>query len=413
MKRNNNKIYAMMLMLGLAAASMTSCSDDDKQSDLYGAVIPSSVEFNLSQDKQQLIYTDATGAKCLPMIKGETLQLEYTMLPENTTFRDAVWSSSNDDFATISDEGLVTAVDGDGYSIVQIAPVGLYEGSGINANLKVVVSKEMRQATSIAVTSDKDEIYSGDNLQMTATIAPDNSTYKTVKWSVDDENAASIDPMTGVLTGKEASAILTPVKVIATALDGSGVVGEKTVNIRKVVAPEDVTIDQTYSADKGYVCALNEKSLSLNYTTVPAECTTSQIVWTSSDENVATVADGVVTFKGFGTVEITATTPATGKSSTIKLNIPAGLIRETFHNENHYSIYDAKQSGNGTSTSMLWVRVRVARISRLLVEETTSTQVTISAQTVVMSSYMTCRRWHSEQAASPQPTRQFLSPSSS
>lgn len=354
MKRNNNKIYAMMLMLGLATASLTSCSDDDKQSDLYGAVIPSSVEFNLSQDKQQLIYTDATGAKCLPMIKGETLQLEYTMLPENTTFRDAVWSSSNDDFATISDEGLVTAVDGDGYSIVQIAPVGLYEGSGINANLKVVVSKEMRQATSIAVTSDKDEIYSGDNLQMTATIAPDNSTYKTVTWSVDDENAASIDPMTGVLTGKEASAILTPVKVIATALDGSGVVGEKTVNIRKVVAPEDVTIDQTYSADKGYVCALNEKSLSLNYTTVPAECTTSQIVWTSSNENVATVADGVVTFKGFGTVEITATTPATGKSSTIKLSIPAGLIRETFHNENHYSVYDAKQSGNGTSTSHEW-----------------------------------------------------------
>ena len=354
MKRNNNKIYAMMLMLGLATASLTSCSDDDKQSDLYGAVIPSSVEFNLSQDKQQLIYTDATGAKCLPMIKGETLQLEYTMLPENTTFRDAVWSSSNDDFATISDEGLVTAVDGDGYSIVQIAPVGLYEGSGINANLKVVVSKEMRQATSIAVTSDKDEIYSGDNLQMTATIAPDNSTYKTVKWSVDDENAASIDPMTGVLTGKEASSIVTPVKVIATALDGSGVVGEKTVNIRKVVAPENVTIDQTYSADKGYVCALNEKSLTLNYTTVPAECTTSQIVWTSSDENVATVADGVVTFKGFGTVEITATTPATGKSSTIKLNIPAGLIRETFHNENHYSVYDAKQSGNGTSTSHEW-----------------------------------------------------------
>ena len=51
MKRNNNKIYAMMLMLGLATASLTSCSDDDKQSDLYGAVIPSSVEFNLSQDK--------------------------------------------------------------------------------------------------------------------------------------------------------------------------------------------------------------------------------------------------------------------------------------------------------------------------------------------------------------------------
>ena len=354
MKRNNNKIYTIMLMMGLATASLTSCSDDDQQSDLYSAVIPSSVELNLSQDKQQLIYTDATGSKCFPLVKGETLQLEYTMQPEDITSKDAVWSSSNNDFATVTDNGLVTAVDGDGYSIVQIAPVGLYEGSGINANLKVVVSKEMRQATGIVVTSDKDEIYSGDNLQMTATITPDNSTYKTVKWSVDNEEAASIDPMTGVLTGKEASIILTPVKVTATALDGSGIVGEKTVNIRKVVSPEDITIDQTYSADNGYVCALNEKTLNLKYTTVPAECTTSQIVWTSSDENVATVADGVVTFKGFGAVEITATTPATGKSSSIKLNIPCGLIRETYHNPNHYSFYDGKHNGNGTSSSNVW-----------------------------------------------------------
>ena len=143
MKRNNNKIYTIMLMMGLVTASLTSCSDDDQQSDLYSAVIPSSVELNLSQDKQQLIYTDATGSKCFPLVKGETLQLEYTMQPEDITSKDAVWSSSNNDFATVTDNGLVTAVDGDGYSIVQIAPVGLYEGSGINANLKVVVSKEM------------------------------------------------------------------------------------------------------------------------------------------------------------------------------------------------------------------------------------------------------------------------------
>ena len=62
---------------------------------------------------------------------------------------------------------------------------------------------------------------------------------------------------------------------------------------------------------------------------------------------------GVVTFKGFGTVTITATTPD-GKSSSINLNIPVGLIRETFHNEKHYSLYNAKQSGNGTESSHVW-----------------------------------------------------------
>lgn len=332
-----------MLMMGLATAAMTSCSDDNEGGNLYSAVIPSKVEFNLPEAQQQLVYTDATGAKCLPLVKGETLQLQYTMTPEDVTYNDVVWTSSNVDFATVSDQGLVTAVNGDGYSIVQVAPVGLHEGSGINANLKVVVSSEMRKATAITVTSTSTEVYAGDTLHFCAFIAPDNSTYKTVKWSVDNEAAASIDPMTGILTAKQAEAATTPVKVIATALDGSGVVGEKSVNVKKIVSPESVAIDQTFSAANGYECALNEQTLNLGFTTVPAECTTSLLKWTSSDESIATVDAGVVSFKGFGKVTITAATPD-GKTSSIELNIPCGLVRETYRNENHYSFRPANAS---------------------------------------------------------------------
>ena len=352
MKRYNT-IYTMMLMLGLAVTSFTSCSDDDEGGNLYSAVIASSVEFNLAQDKQMLVYTDETGAQCLPLVKGETLKLDYTVTPDTVTYKDVVWTTSNADFVTVSDDGTVSAVDGDGYSIVQVAPVGLYEGSGISANLKVVVSSELRKATAIPVTSSADEVYAGDTLHMQASILPANSTYKTVKWSVDDENAASIDSKTGVLTAKQASAISTLVTVKATALDGSNVAGEKVIKVKRIVTPENVTIDQAYAAEKGYYCALNEKTLNLNYTTVPAECTTSLLKWSSSDESVATVDAGVVTFKGFGTVTITAATPD-GKSSSINLNIPLGLIRETFHNEKHYSLYNAKQSGNGTESSHVW-----------------------------------------------------------
>lgn len=338
-----NKIYTLMLTLGLTAVSLTSCSDDNESSSLYPAVIPAKVEFNLPEAQQQLIYTDATGAKCLPLVKGETLQLQYTMTPEDVTYNDVQWTSSNVDFATVSDQGLVTAVNGDGYSIVQVAPVGLHEGSGINANLKVVVSSEMRKATAITVTSTATEVYAGDTLHFCAFIAPANSTYKTVKWSVDNETAASIDPMTGILTAKQADAVTTSVKVIATALDGSGVVGEKSVNVKKIVAPESVAIDQAFSAANGYECALNEQTLNLAFTTVPAECTTSLLKWTSSDESIATVDAGVVSFKGFGKVTITAATPD-GKTSSIELNIPCGLVRETFRNESHYSLRPANSA---------------------------------------------------------------------
>ena len=332
-----------MLTLGLTAVSLTSCSDDNESSSLYPAVIPAKVEFNLPEAQQQLIYTDATGAKCLPMVKGETLQLNYTMTPEDVTYSDVIWSASNADFATVSDQGLVTAVNGDGYSVVQVAPVGLHDGSGINANLKVVVSAEMHKATAINVTSTSTEVYAGDTLHFCAFITPDNSTYKTVKWSVDNEAAASIDPITGILTAKQADAVITSVKVIATALDGSGVVGEKSVNVKKIVAPESVAIDQAFSAANGYECALNEQTLNLAFTTVPAECTTSLLKWTSSDESIATVDAGVVSFKGFGKVTITAATPD-GKTSSIELNIPCGLVRETFRNESHYSLRPANSA---------------------------------------------------------------------
>lgn len=337
-----NKVYTLMLMLGLATG-LTSCSEDETGHDLYSAIIPSSLEFNLDDAHRQLVYTDVTGAQCLPMVKGETLQLSYTMTPDDVTFKDVVWTASNASYATVTDQGLVTAVDGDGYSIIQVAPEALHSGSGINANLKIVVSNEMRRATAISVDASKDEIYAGDTLHMTAKIAPDNSTYKTVKWSVDGTSVADIDPTTGIMTAKEADAILSEVKVIATALDGSNVVGQKIIKVRKIVTPEDISIDQTYSASRGYYCALNEKTLNLNYTTVPAQSTTSKITWSSSDESVATVDAGVVTFKGFGAVTITATTP-NGKSSSIDLNVPVGLIRETYHNASHFSFYKASAS---------------------------------------------------------------------
>ena len=339
----NNSIYTAMMLLALGGVALTSCSDDNEGGNLYSAVIPSKVEFNLPEAQQQLVYTDATGAKCLPMVKGETLQLNYTITPEDITFKEVQWTSSNADFATVSDQGLVAAVNGDGYSVVQVAPVGLHEGSGINANLKVVVSAEMRKATAINVTSTSTEVYTGDTLHFSAFIAPANSTYRTVKWSVDNANAATIDPMTGIFTAKQTEAVTTPVKVVATALDGSGIVGEKTINVKKIVTPENVTIDQMYSSANGYECALNEQTLNLAFTTVPAECTTSLLKWTSSDESIATVDAGVVSFKGFGKVTISAATPD-GKTSSIELNIPCGLVRETYRNENHYSFRPANDA---------------------------------------------------------------------
>ena len=53
MKRYN-KIYTMMLMLGLAVTSFTSCSDDDEGGNLYSAVIPKSCGISVEAVAQRL-----------------------------------------------------------------------------------------------------------------------------------------------------------------------------------------------------------------------------------------------------------------------------------------------------------------------------------------------------------------------
>lgn len=341
-----------------ACLLLASCSDADSIPDVSPAYCAESITLDIPEELRQLIYVDNTGADVLPLVKGETVTLGYTLYPEDITYKNVVWTSSQTDVATVED-GTVSAISGNGmgYSVVSVTPVGMYPGSGVSSTLKVKVDNQLTQASEIYLSAGNEEVYEGETVNLTAEIMPENATYRTVKWTSSDESVATVG-QDGVVTGVKVSGNATSCKVTitATALDGSGITASYELTVKRIVDPEDVAIDQTFAAP-AYLCAVADKSVTLNYTTYPADCTTSLIEWTSSDENIATVKDGVVTFNqsgNFGDFTITAACPATGKTSSIKMSMPAGLIRELFHDPDNYTWYDAKQSGNGTSTSHEW-----------------------------------------------------------
>lgn len=336
---------------------VVSC-EDDETADLNSAIYPKSITLQVPENVKPLIYKDENGTDVLPLLKGEEVKLGYVMLPEEITFDEVAWTSSDESVAEVTPEGMVKAVNGNGetYSVIQVSPSVFYSGSGIYSALKVMVSNEMKKAESISLEVDAEEVYMGEQVQMHFTLLPEDATYKTVKWSSSDENIATVDD-NGVVTAKPIEALSKTVTITASSFDGSEVSASKELTILKAVQPENIEINQIYSADQGYGCAITEKTLKLKYTTTPADCTTSLIEWTSSDENIATVEQGVVTFNQeghFGEVTITATCPETGNKSSIKLNLEAGLIRELFHDKDNYNWYNAKQSGNGTSSSHVW-----------------------------------------------------------
>jgi len=158
---------------GIAASLCTmlflgSCSKDDDQTIVPPAIVPSSISFNLTDDINKQIYSDETGAKVLPLKVGQTVSLPYILEPDSATFKDVVWTSSNNSVATVDNYGTVSALssEGSGYSIIQVAPEGLYAGSGIYASLKIMVYSTVTSAESIEITSTADELFCGDTLHL-------------------------------------------------------------------------------------------------------------------------------------------------------------------------------------------------------------------------------------------------------
>gem|GEM_PF-1861895 len=153
----------------------------------------------------------------------------------------------------------------------------------------------------------------GDTLS--AVIAPANATNKTVNWSSSDETIATV--VNGVVTPVGVGTAI----ITVTTTDGS-FTASSVVNVSAPIPPVvDVTgvkLDQeTLNLTAGEADGL------LKATIEPANATDKDVIWSSSDETVATVVNGVVTPVGEGTAVISVTTKDGSFTATTTVNVAA------------------------------------------------------------------------------------------
>ena len=146
----------------------------------------------------------------LTLPAGQSETLIATILPENATNRFAVWSSSDESVATVSDNGTVTAVEDCRGGTATIT--ASCEGGTLTATCKVTVTVPV---TEVVLYNDNLSICLGDTYQLEASVRPAYATNQNISWSSSNTSVAAVNA-TGLVTAKAVGTAT----ITATSKDG-------------------------------------------------------------------------------------------------------------------------------------------------------------------------------------------------
>ena len=155
----------------------------------------------------------------LSMFIGEEQQIVPTIIQVGAT-TTLTWQSSNTTIATVSTDGTISALK-QGTTIITCTA-----HNGVSAQCEVTVNPVL--VNSITLNETAQELTVGENLQLSAIVAPDNATDKSVTWSSTNEAVAVVSE-SGLVTAVGSGTC----QIKATANDGSGKTASCLVTVEK------------------------------------------------------------------------------------------------------------------------------------------------------------------------------------
>ncbi len=234
----------------------------------------------------------------LRLKKGEYYTLEYTITPEDATEKSLKWTSSDLSVASVESSGRIHAVNG-GTATITVT------NGRFTATCEVTVIVDV---SSITLSKTSVEIEKGDSYTLTATVSPANATDQTITWSSADENIVKVD-QNGKITAVNGGTTT----ITATSADGN-VKASCDVNVKVSV--------KSVSLNHSSLTLVRGQRSTLVATVNPTDATTKDVIWSSSNENIASVsADGVVTANKEGSATITVKTKDGEKTATCTVSV--------------------------------------------------------------------------------------------
>lgn len=246
------------------------------------------------------------------MVIGDKLKLETLVKPNNARYKKVIFTSSNKKVASISKKGVVKAKK-KGYTTITASVNGTKKRTSFK--LKVANRVKLKKIT----LSGKNTAFVGEQIELTTTFTPKNTTDDTLVFSSNKPKIATVSE-NGTVTAHEA--------------------GKVTITVREKrskkkakyhITIEDIPYTSIEFAKNNPASLETGTTHKMQLVTGPANATDHRIKWTSSNKTAATVDEnGTVTaLRPIETVTITAvykTNPALTCSWNLKITRTKGYI---------------------------------------------------------------------------------------
>lgn len=236
------------------------------------------------------------------IVMGESIQLKPIVSPSNATYaNNLVYSSSDKSVAKISSDGIVETI---GVGECIITATSPDDGKAkVDCKVKVLPC----EVTSITLNQTELTLMQSESFKFTYSIEPQNATDKTVTWTTSDDNIAVI----------EADGTLTALNIGECTITAHSSNAEVSVQCKITVIQAEV---KEVRLNKSSLRMLMGTTDNLNATVLPSAAN-QNVTWTSSNTDVVTVEDGVVSSVAIGTAIITVTTEEGGFTNSCTITV--------------------------------------------------------------------------------------------
>ena len=277
----------------------------------------------------QTIYNTSDNVIC--MLPGQNVQLDCTILPEDAEDKSIKWTSSDEEVATVTTDGLLSA-NLVGTSVIRVTPAIGFGSVDVTPSYTLNVVDNFVDISGISFTNIDDILQNGlgqsTSYKVELNVSPENATFKRFKWESLTPEVATVDA-DGVITA--ISPGQAKIKVTADDFSETPVSMELVFNVFEAVAIENIEFKDeavTYLSQFGYGEVYDLKNA---VTLTPSYATVGLISWSSDNESVVSVdKDGILTAHAVKAGEATITATAGEITKTVKVTMAVGRLWYSF-----------------------------------------------------------------------------------